>query len=282
MNYSLDKFIRILKSTLVSLLVLLLIFILFPSFKNGFLSRDLVVSTLSTISSSIISTIGVVYTIKYTKDQFDKDKKIQVKPRPNILLKANSYKPSNILGERFSAKLYKYKADTLCYKYEIYPLLYLLSDDENVNVNDITHLITGDLTIENLGLGHIMNCKITSIRSNKRYIKTYPINSDNNILFIGNIKSSNFITIKLTLELEPIYLEEFYDQDSLKYIIDEEISITIEYEDILYNKYTYEFPLEIFLDSHSLSQDYIKIEDIKAGANILYDKCEEKLISLST
>lgn len=239
----------------IFIFILLLISIFEPSFKIGTLHGELLISSLTTILSSIVSTLGVIITIKYTKKQFDKDKRIQVKPHLNFLLESFSYEStlSDRIINRNQTLFNKINKDNI--------IIYLhgQNDDEDRSISNT-------IKIENIGIGPVINFKITSIQSNKREIDVIP----NKIIFIDNIKIEGHIDLKLTIDTPSVSQE---DNDPCS--ICEQILINIEYQDILYNKYEYKLYFETFISTVSTN---LVTQSYQISSRILYDMCSEKQI----
>lgn len=248
----------------------------FPSILPKSIGRDLMVDTFTSISSAIIASLGVMYTIEYTKNQsdedkriqqarFDEDKRIQIKPRPNIILQTSDL--INTLSE-----IIIYKTEAKFSRFNKNHTLYILSD---MKKTENVELLINDVIIENLGLGPLMNTKITIVKSDTRDPIFCPVNPNSEPLWIGNIKDS--ISIKLVIELIDICLEKNTDVEDFTHLAQEDITVSIEYEDLLYNKYLYTFPLNISLISYSYT--VVGLHSIQRSAKISYDKCSEEIIS---
>lgn len=241
-------------------LILFFISIFVPYFKIGSLNRDLSISILTTILSSLISTLGVIITIKYTKEQFDKDKRIQVKPHLNISLESSSCE--NTLADRVLNR-------TMVIFSKNNPThIYI-----NGKNNDEDRSLFNTIKIQNIGMGPIINFKLNSIESNKREIEIIPKSTGNKIVFIDNIKNGDSIELELTIDI-PTGSPGGNNLDR----ICEEILLNIEYQDILYNKYEYNLYFETFI---SMVSTNLITQSYQISSNLLYDKCTEHPVKKS-
>ncbi|WP_343009141.1 hypothetical protein, partial [Blautia obeum] len=112
---------------------------------------------------SILGFIGVIVTIVHTKKQFEKDKRISVKPYLDVKLKHSSE--------------------------SLYSLgLYTITEMANINLYDEDNI---GLEITNLGQGNCLNCKLIEVRLNNKKIS-------DECMYIGNMKVDESILRELT------------------------------------------------------------------------------------
>lgn len=224
------------------------------------------IDLICALIGATVSILGVYLTIKYARKQFRDEKRMQIRPYLNFFIKSNAVEKnfSEIILER-TKKIFN-------------GTMYIEDIRSDINTKMLMDI---SLKIENLGLGHAINCKITDVKSNKRSL--YVRNKSS----LGNIKNNEkeFTKLDFTLELMDIDILgeninfnvlDLNNLDKLEKLVhdkfSEEILITIEYEDILYNKYSYILCINIGVFLKELVSLSYKVQ-----SEILYEKCEEKV-----
>lgn len=193
---------------------------------------------------SILGFIGVIITIVHTKKQFEKDKRISVKPYLDVKL--------------------KYSSESL------YSLgIYTINKMANINLYDEDNI---GLEITNLGQGNCLNCKLIEVRLNNKKIS-------DECMYIGNMKADESILRGLTFVtwygdiLEEIKKkcmgkprEECTDQsedDIYRYPVNK-IEMKFEYKDVLDNKYSKTIVIDVFIifKIHTEGSPYFEVKNI--------------------
>lgn len=234
-----------------------------------------------TILSALIGLVGTWLTIKYTYNQFKKDKMISVKPYLNISVKDQKYFDS--------------KEKAICKKIEA---VFASSESNEILILkdniEIESLIRMCLCIENIGLGHAVDFKILKITRNNK-----EVNCKNSLSKIktNNLQTKDTINLKISIEIEDfskdielikekypnlnrpemlnksVFLLDNFNKDLEK--LGEEICIMIKYNDILKNSYTGKIYLKTKMNATT-------IDPINKFSNIvitvLFDRFEEKSI----
>ena len=108
------------------------------------------VDHLITLLSSLIGLVGVYLTIQFTRNQFNEDKRIGIKPHLNLIVKNTHCSGKYIIQKDIADEFSDYDV------YSVYR--------ERIieNYKDISYLFI-ELSIENIGLGHALNFKIVDI-----------------------------------------------------------------------------------------------------------------------
>lgn len=240
--------------------------------------------------SAFIGLLGVYWTIQYTRNQFNDDKRMGTKPYLDLsLCNQNCETEFTYKDEDNEHKMgyWEYLNENTYYV-----------DPKNDSESKSGSFFYVELEIENIGLGHAIDYKIINI---------YGENSQSEIkenidIIRKDDKSNMYIVISKRIENEYLTLleefinikkeqlkirEEFWisnqDQPENKSIIDklitqsrEEIYIDVEYKDILNNKYKKTFCLELHF---YIEKDLFSEKDIiKGETRILRNKYNEKLI----
>ncbi|EJT5934039.1 hypothetical protein N2W41_001766 [Clostridium perfringens] len=176
---------------------------------------------------SIISFVGIFITIKFTKKQFEKDKRITIKPYLDIRFKILTEATSS-LGFVNINKL------------------------KNINLYEVDDI---GIEIGNLGQGNCLKCNLVGIKLNGKYI-------DNDLKYIGNIKVDESKVFEITFRtLYGDILEEFREKYIGSNIGDNYelfkenicrktlniIELQFEYKDVLDNKYSKSIVIETFI-----------------------------------
>ncbi|MCR6515305.1 hypothetical protein M4I33_10540 [Clostridium sp. LY3-2] len=195
---------------------------------------------------SILGFVGIIWTIKHTKKQFNKEKKINVKPFLNVDL-INHKENGRSLG------------------------LIEINQFKNRNMYEDTKI---GLEISNLGLGNCLGCKLIEINKQGR-----SINEDN--IFIGNIKKDSSVVHNIKFI---IWYGDILDNYKKKYVggkikdfsesyrtLEEEINkseinrieIVFLYKDVLDTVYKKSVYLDIGVIFNIKTNDIHYIEDIE-------------------
>ena len=207
------------------------------------------------ILCALIGLLGVYYTIQFTRNQFKDDKRIGIKPYLDLRLK-----------DKFCV-ISKGDTSNLDSKYFNEHLNFIRLS----NYNSMLSIFYIELDIENIGLGHALNCKVVDIYGENRTSEI----SENLIvlkqeekskiwLYVEKIKKKEYI--ELFEKAYECYVEELVIieeqlnngeliqgtetsdtiNEELKSISKEEIYIDIEYNDMLDNKYKKTFCIELY------------------------------------
>lgn len=240
--------------------------------------------------SASIGLLGVYWTIQYTRNQFNDDKRMGIKPYLDLSICnedfANKFTAStedkeykNSYGSYFNSSTYYVDLKSDCFK------------------NGSLGFFYAELDLENIGLGHAIDCKVVGIYGENNITR---ITEDISILK-KDYKSKIFLVITKVLKNEYVdLLEKFINceeekekvrekfwlnkkfpnnytvLDKLKNQSREEIYIDIEYKDMLNNKYKKTFCLELHF---YIEKDlFLEKEIIKGTTRVLRTKYKEKLI----
>lgn len=238
-----------------------------------------------TILCALIGLVGTWLTIKYTYNQFKKDKMISVKPYLNISVKNQKYFDSK--EKAIKEAIYR-KRESVDPSSESNEILIL---KDNIGIESLIRMC---LCIENIGLGHAVDFKILKITRNSK-----EINCKNSLskIKINNLQTEKRIDLKIYIEfkdfskdielieekyanLNPaevlnksVFLLDSFNKDLKK--LGEEICIMLKYNDILKNSYTGKIYLKTKMSATT-------IDPINKFSNIvitvLFDRFEEKSI----
>lgn len=185
---------------------------------------------------SILSFGGIFITIRFTKKQFEKDKRITVKPYLDVKLK---YLTEHI-GSRAFITINKLK---------------------NINLYEIDEI---GIEIANLGLGNCLKCSLVEIRLNGNII-------EEDSIYIGNLKVDENKIFEITLrtiygdileEIKEKYIgkniegsyEAFNDKINRETL--NKIELQLEYKDVLDNRYSKNIVIETFILFNILTEKY--------------------------
>lgn len=238
-----------------------------------------------TLLSSLIGLVGVYLTIQFTRNQFNEDKRIGIKPHLNLIIKN-----THCSGEYIVQK----DIDIEYGDYDIYSVHRerIIGNEESISFFSI------DLSIENIGLGHALNYKILNIygknidpyiMENLSIIKK---ESESNILLeIHKHVTTEFISLldkinndaeeKQNILIDSIVentpFQKIYKNPTVRQVLKddskEKIYIDIEYSDLLTNRYKKTFCLELYFDLAMNNQDYNYL--LEGKAKVLNEKNKE-------
>lgn len=244
--------------------------------------------------SAFIGLLGVYWTIQYTRNQFNDDKRMGIKPYLDLSLR------SQYCSTEFTPDYEEdiYEEDNHCYRYINSDTYYAHLKDTFSHREGSLSLFYVELDLENIGLGHAIDYKLidiygenikTKIKENISIIRK----DDKSKIFIEISKMLKkeyltFLDISINCEEEKARIEEKFWHgnedfpndytviDKLKKQSREEIYIDVEYKDMLNNKYKKTFCLELlfYIDEGILAEKDI----IKGRCRVLRNKYNEKLI----
>lgn len=210
------------------------------------------------LSGSILSFGGIFITIMFTKKQFEKDKRITVKPYLDVKLKCLT----EHIGSRAVISINKLK---------------------NINLYEKDQI---GIEIVNLGLGNCLKCNLVEIKLNGNIV-------EKDSIYIGNLKVDENKIFEITLktvygdilnEIKEKYIgkniegsyEAFNDKINRETL--NKIELQFEYKDVLDNKYNKNIVIETFIVFSILTEKYIfQVSDIEY--RYIFYEINEKLTS---
>lgn len=226
------------------------------------------VDNLITILSALIGLIGVYLTIQFTRNQFNEDKRIGIKPHLNLIVKNIHCSGKNIIQK------------DRAYEFSDYDTYSVHRERIVGNYKDTSYFLI-ELSIENIGLGHALNFKILDIygenidayiKENLSIIKKEDeskillevhkyITSDLlDLLYTLNNDKEEKLNVLISSIVENTPDQKIYENPNIDQILrnnsKEEIYIDIEYHDLLSNRYKKTFCLELYFDLSMNNQDH--------------------------
>lgn len=233
------------------------------------------VDNLITILSALIGLIGVYLTIQFTRNQFNEDKRIGIKPHLNLIVKN-----IHCSGE------YIIQKDRAC-EFSDFDIYSVHRERIVGNYEDISYFFI-ELSIENIGLGHALNFKILDIYGEnidayiKENLSIIKKDDESKILLevhkhvtsdfldlldtLNNDKEQKLNVLRSSIVANTPY-QKIYENPTIDQILrnnsKEEIYIDLEYYDLLTNRYKKTFCLELYFDLAMNNQDYNYLLDGK-------------------
>lgn len=185
---------------------------------------------------SILSFWGIFITIIFTKNQFEKDKRINVKPYLDIRL-AHVKENTSSFG------------------------IFTINTLKNMNLYEVDKI---GIELMNLGLGNCLKCKLLEIKLNGCVV-------DDEIKYIGNLRVDENKIYEITFrtvygdileELKKKYVgnnigsefKEFNDNVNKETL--NRIELKFEYKDILDNTYNKSVVIETFIEFNILTEKH--------------------------
>ena len=234
-----------------------------------------------TILCSFMGLLGVYLTIQFTRNQFREEKRIGIKPHLDLKLKDKL-----CLGADLT--LDKNVNEKFCNNEETYYVDKIMKDGDI-----LVSFFYIELDLENIGLGHALNCEIVDIygedleskikenlktlkkeSKSKMWLIVYKYITQEDINLIDKVKNDFSQEEKILMKMLTFKANDKPTiKDKLKTNSAENIYIHIEYNDLLGNKYKKIFCLELYFD---LYMDAIRDEYLLDGkVKVLDEKNRE-------
>lgn len=216
-----------------------------------------------TLLSALIGLGGAYLTIQFTRNQFNEDKRIGIKPHLNLICKDVSCWGDYIVESDIDDKFHTDNPYHLFRKMNF-------GNDESFSIFYIA------LAIENIGLGHALNFRIINIYGENTQISIMEnlsiVKKENELKILLEVEKyvqTKFISLldqannnkleknKLLLDIfSPGILFQEHPKDSKDLTVrdklinqsKEKIYIDVEYDDLLKNKYRKTFCIELYFD----------------------------------
>lgn len=213
------------------------------------------------VIGSLLGFLGILLTIKYTKKQFERDKKLAVKPYLDVRICS----PDDIRNTLECIVINKFEDISL-------------NEDEDVGIK-----------ITNLGQGHCLKCKLIEIK--------YKNTMSQDKKEIGNIKINETALYNIYFyvwygdvlkRIEDKYKNQNinnYDKRELSEKIKKEtqnkVELLFEYEDVLGNRYNKKVVINIYMKLKILHNTEFEITSIEFESleYELYEKYEKEVKS---